>query len=80
VGSVGLSPDFGVPVSKNGERLINVDTHLALYVITPRTSSGNPPIKVITRDQFGALEMTVKESLLLAVPSEKHKWAEGKSP
>jgi hypothetical protein len=71
---------FGVPVLKNGEKLINADMHLALYEIAPRTSSGKPPIKVMTRDQFGVLELTVEESLLLAVPSEKIKWAEGKGP
>ncbi|HUD89178.1 MAG TPA: hypothetical protein VMR17_22215 [Xanthobacteraceae bacterium] len=71
---------FGVPVSKNGEKLINVDMHLALYDIAPKADSGKPPIKVITRDQFGVLELTVEESLMLAVPSEKLKWAEGKGP
>jgi hypothetical protein len=34
---------FGVPVSKNGEKLINVDMHLALYDIALRPIAANRP-------------------------------------
>jgi hypothetical protein len=71
---------FGAPVSKNGEKLINADMHLAIYDIASRTSSGKPPIKATTRDQLGVLELTVEEGLLLAVPSVKIRWAEGRGP
>jgi hypothetical protein len=60
--------------------LINVDMYLALYDMAPKADSGKPPIKVTTRDQFGVLELTVEESLLLAVPSVKIRWAEGRGP
>lgn len=69
---------FAVPVSKNGERIMNPPAHLALYDITPKSDSGKPPIKVSTRDQFGRLDMEVEASILLAVPSLKLKWGEGK--
>ena len=68
---------FGVPVSKNGERIIHPEAHLALYDIAPKSDSGKPPIKVLTRDQFGTLDMEVEGSILLAVPSLKLKWGEG---
>jgi hypothetical protein len=68
---------FAVPVSKDLGPITNPQAHLAIYDITPKTIGGKPPIKVITRDQFGVLELQVEESILLAVPSLKLKWAVG---
>jgi hypothetical protein len=65
---------FCVPVSKNGERIVNPAAHLALYDITPRTPYVT---RVITRDQFGVLELEVEESLMVGVPTEKVEWGEG---
>lgn len=76
----GLQPAyFAVPVSKNGGPIVNVDIHLALYNIAPR-SPAKPPIQVLTRDQFGVLELTAQESIILAVPTAKLAWGEGAGP
>ncbi len=68
-----IIPRFlGVPVAKGEGRIFQPDPHLAIYEIVPRTKIPPGKIKITTNDQFGInRDVTVIESLLLAVPSTK---------
>jgi hypothetical protein len=64
---------FAVPVEKNGEKIVNAKTHLAIYDITPHETA-QPPFTVATQDQLRGGTLKATESMLLAVPSEKKEW------
>lgn len=71
---------FGVPVSKNGEKIVDPDTHLAIYLIQP-TMELRPQIRVTVLDQFHpnldpALNLVALKSAMLAVPSRKLGWTD----
>jgi|GEM_PF-1610803 len=59
---------FCVPVHKNGERIYDEKTHLALYQIKP---ADHFPITVLTTDQWGTRKHSINDSAMLAVPSTK---------
>ena len=62
---------FCVPVAKDAKPINNPNVHLAVYDITPTTRLKDA-ITVRTLDQFPpARTLTVTESILLAVPSQK---------
>jgi hypothetical protein len=76
---------FCVPVSKDGEEIVHPNAHLALYDIAleERTSLRKlgKTIKVSARDQFKTWDdLTVLQSLMLGVPTDKQKWGEGEPP
>lgn len=61
---------FCNPVQKNDEEIKAPKNHLACYLIT--SDEGFPsPLSVSVKDQFGENTLTVKESQMLCVPSEK---------
>ena len=61
---------FCAPVDKNGEGIINPDSHLTCY----RVRGVQPKFvkqDVDAADQFGVLNLTLKKSRRLCVPSTK---------
>lgn len=64
---------FGVPISKNGGKIVDPDSHLAIYDILPQDEL-KPPFTVLTLDQFRSGRLTALRSVMLAVPSKKLGW------
>jgi len=63
---------FCVPVDKNGEGIVNAQSHLACYKIKdvadpPQAPFGGADVQIT--NQFGTEKWTISKSRLLCVPS-----------
>jgi len=57
-----------VPADKNGEGIMDADSHLTCYEVKPRE---NARADVVVENQFGSQELRIRRSKTLCVPSRK---------